>query len=76
MYNICTVCNSQGISQCHIEDKTIDICKECGAVFVHELNLIVQMQMPLQYDNNLYAVSFGIASLYRELVKTYGYQIG
>lgn len=70
MHDICGICGAPGVNMVLVEGNTIDICRHCGAVFVHELNLIVQLPMPLPYDNNLYAVSYGIAMLYKHLSQT------
>lgn len=54
--NMCVVCGSAGASLLMIDDNTITVCKECGAIYMQNLNMIIQMEMPLKQDTNIYAV--------------------
>lgn len=69
MHNRCSICDAEGVSVCLVNDHQIDVCKICGGVYVPDFNMIVQMQMPLQVNNDLYAVSLGIASLYKHVLE-------
>lgn len=67
MHNNCSICDSTGVSVCLVNDHQIDVCKKCGGIYVPDFNMIVQMQMPLQVDNDLYAVSLAMSTLYKHI---------
>jgi hypothetical protein len=69
MHDICSVCESNGISFCLINDITVEICKACGSVFIVNINAVIKLAIPLAIDDNWYAASLGIAKVYEAIAK-------
>lgn len=63
----CIVCNTESISLLMIDQLNINVCKNCGGIFISDWNMILQLPMPLEVDNNMYAVAKAMAFLYKEL---------